>query len=74
MKVRKELWFGFAIMALIIIPVAGAVLLLQGLVEIVRCIVCIRQGSWPSREEDVEEVDVEELKKMVHADDEPAAR
>jgi TRAP-type mannitol/chloroaromatic compound transport system permease small subunit len=51
-----------------IIPFAGAILLLQGLVEIARCIICIRQGEWPSREQDVEEVDVEKLKAMVHAD------
>lgn len=48
-----------------VIPVAGAMLLLQGAVEIFRCIVCIQQGDWPSREEDVEEVDVEELKAMI---------
>ena len=52
-----------------VIPLAGLFLLAQGVVEIVRCIVCIRQGYWPSREEDVEEVDVEKLKEMVHADD-----
>lgn len=52
-----------------VIPLAGVILLLQGLVEIVRCIVCIRQGYWPSREEDVEEVDVDKLKEMVHAED-----
>jgi TRAP-type mannitol/chloroaromatic compound transport system permease small subunit len=57
-----------------IIPVAGTILLLQGLVEIVRCIVCIRQGEWPSREEDVEEVDVDKLKEMVHVDDAEIAR
>ncbi len=48
-----------------VIPVAGALLLLQGVVEILRCIVCLRDGAWPSREEDVEEVDVEKLKAMV---------
>ncbi|MFZ9406393.1 MAG: TRAP transporter small permease subunit [Burkholderiaceae bacterium] len=52
-----------------IIPLAGALLLLQGLVEILRCIVCLRDGEWPSREQDVEEVDVDKLKAMVHADD-----
>lgn len=52
-----------------VIPLAGAVLLLQGLVEIARCIICLRDGAWPSREEDVEEVDVDKLKEMVHADD-----
>ncbi len=52
-----------------VIPVAGGMLLLQGIVEIVRCIQCIRDGVWPSREQDVEEVDVEKLKEMVHAED-----
>ncbi len=52
-----------------VIPVAGAFLLLQGLVEIVRCVICLREGAWPSREHDVEEVDVDKLKEMVHATD-----
>jgi len=52
-----------------VIPIAGMLLLLQGVVEIVRCIHCIRDGEWPSREEDVEEVDVEKLKEMVHVTD-----
>ena len=53
-----------------IIPIAGAFLLMQGVVEIIRCIVCLRTGEWPSREEDVEEVDVDKLKAMVHVKDE----
>ncbi len=56
-----------------ILPLAGAFLLLQGVVEIIRCIICIRQGEWPSREHDVEEVDVEKLKEMVHVKDEDIA-
>ena len=56
-----------------VIPLAGAVLLLQGIVEIARCIICLRNGAWPSREEDVQEVDVDKLKEMVHADDAGAA-
>jgi TRAP-type mannitol/chloroaromatic compound transport system permease small subunit len=52
-----------------VIPVAGAALLLQGLVEIVRCVMCLQQGRWPSREQDVEEVDVDKLKAMVHVKD-----
>lgn len=52
-----------------VIPFAGAVLLLQGLVEIVRCVLCLRDGEWPSREQDVEEVDVDKLKEMVHVKD-----
>jgi TRAP-type mannitol/chloroaromatic compound transport system permease small subunit len=53
-----------------VIPLAGAFLLAQGIVEIIRCIVCIRQGDWPSREADVQEVDVDKLKEMVHVKDE----
>ncbi|MBS1137445.1 MAG: rane protein [Proteobacteria bacterium] len=56
-----------------IIPAAGFFLLLQGIVEIVRCVICIRQGAWPSRGEDVEEVDVDKLKAMVHVKDEDIA-
>ena len=56
-----------------VIPIAGAVLLLQGLVEIVRCVLCLRDGIWPLREEDVEEVDVDKLKAMVHVKDEDIA-
>ena len=52
------------------IPLAGGALLLQGIVEMIRCVVCIRDGEWPSREQDVEEVDVEKLKEMVHVKDE----
>ena len=53
-----------------IIPIAGAFLLAQGLVEIVRCVVCLKNGEWPKRGQDVEEVDVEKLKEMVHVKDE----
>ena len=56
-----------------VIPLAGALILLQGLVEIVRCVMCLKTGEWPSRMEDVEEVDVEKLKQMVHVKDEDIA-
>ena len=56
------------------LPLAGAFLLLQGIVEIIRCVICIRQGEWPSREQDVEEVDVGKLKEMVHVKDEDIAK
>jgi TRAP-type mannitol/chloroaromatic compound transport system permease small subunit len=52
-----------------VIPFAGILLLLQGFVEIVRCVVCLRRGEWPAREPDVEEVDVDKLKAMVHVDE-----
>ena len=57
-----------------VIPLAGFILLLQGFVEMVRCVVCIQQGAWPSRGQDVEEVDVEKLKAMVHVKDEDIER
>ena len=58
-----------------VIPVAGALLLLQGAVEILRCLVCLKTGAWPSREQDVEEVDVDKLKAMVtHHEADNAAR
>jgi TRAP-type mannitol/chloroaromatic compound transport system permease small subunit len=56
-----------------VIPIAGAALLLQGIVEIIRCIICIKEGEWPSREQDVEEVDVDKLKEMVNVKDEDIA-
>ena len=57
-----------------IIPVAGIFLLVQGIVEIIRCVICLKQGEWPSRVEDVEEVDVDKLKAMVHVKDEDIAK
>jgi TRAP-type mannitol/chloroaromatic compound transport system permease small subunit len=57
-----------------ILPLAGLGLLVQGIVEIIRCIICIKQGEWPSREVDVEEVDVDKLKDMVHVKDEDIAK
>ena len=45
-----------------IIPIAGALLLVQGIAEIVRCVICIRTGEWPVRLQDVEELDIEKLK------------
>jgi TRAP-type mannitol/chloroaromatic compound transport system permease small subunit len=57
-----------------VLPLAGAFLLLQGIVEILRCVICIQQGAWPTRVDDVEEVDVDKLKAMVHVKDEDIAR
>ncbi|HEX2112922.1 MAG TPA: TRAP transporter small permease subunit [Alphaproteobacteria bacterium] len=41
-----------------VIPIAGALVLIQGLAEIVRCVICLRDGRWPARLKDVEEIDV----------------
>ena len=40
-----------------IIPIAGALLLLQGLAQVCRCIICLRTGEWPPHLEDVEELE-----------------
>lgn len=40
------------------IPLAGGLVLLQGIAEIVRCVVCLRTGEWPQRLKDAEESDV----------------
>jgi len=41
-----------------VIPVAGAIVLMQGLAEMLRCVVCIRTGVWTPRIKDAEESDV----------------
>ena len=43
-----------------IIPLAGALVMLQGLAEIMRCVVCLKTGVWPERLKDAEEIDVVE--------------
>jgi TRAP-type mannitol/chloroaromatic compound transport system permease small subunit len=40
------------------IPLAGALVLMQGISEIVRCLVCIKTGEWTPRLKDAEESDV----------------
>ena len=40
-----------------LIPVTGVFLLLQGIAEIIRCVLCIRLGAWPQRLHDVEETE-----------------
>ena len=56
----------------LVIPAAGALLALQGLAEMLRCIICIRTGEWPERLHDVEEMEtavlhqVQDEKRMGH--------
>lgn len=55
-----------------IIPFAGAMVMLQGVAEIIRCVVCLRTGEWPSRLKDVAETDVieEQLAHSEYVDEE----
>ncbi|KAB0267440.1 TRAP transporter small permease subunit [Microvirga brassicacearum] len=58
-----------------IIPIAGALVMLQGMAEILRCLVCLRTGVWPSRLKDVTEIDVveQQLAHSEHIDEETRA-
>jgi TRAP-type mannitol/chloroaromatic compound transport system permease small subunit len=55
-----------------IIPLAGTLVMLQGLAEITRCVVCLRTGEWPTRLKDVAETDVieEQLAHSEYVDEE----
>jgi TRAP-type mannitol/chloroaromatic compound transport system permease small subunit len=57
-----------------LIPVAGLMLLIQGIAEIIRCILCIKRGTWPPRMHDVEETESVILQEQrIHAHDAEAA-
>ena len=55
-----------------VIPLAGLIVLMQGLAEILRCIVCIRTGEWTPRLKDADEIDVveQQLSSSTYVDDE----
>jgi TRAP-type mannitol/chloroaromatic compound transport system permease small subunit len=55
-----------------VIPIAGVLILVQGIAEIVRCVVCLRTGEWPERLADVAEIDVieEQLAHSEYVDEE----
>ncbi len=40
-----------------IIPITGVMMLMQGIVESIRCVICLRDGEWPQRLSDVEEME-----------------
>ncbi len=46
-----------------LIPIAGVFLLIQGIAEVVRCILCLRTGVWPGRLHDVVELEQQMLEK-----------
>ena len=54
-----------------VIPVAGTIVMLQGIAEIVRCVVCLRTGEWTPRLKDAEEMDVveQQLASSIYVDD-----
>jgi len=44
-----------------LIPFCGALMLLQGFAEMVRCVIAIRTGAWPDKLADVEETETQAL-------------
>ena len=50
-----------------VIPIAGALVMLQGVAEVVRCVICLKTGEWPSRLHDVAEIDVNE-EQLAHSE------
>jgi TRAP-type mannitol/chloroaromatic compound transport system permease small subunit len=40
-----------------LIPITGAFLFIQGVAEVIRCVICIRNNRWPQRLHDVEELE-----------------
>jgi TRAP-type mannitol/chloroaromatic compound transport system permease small subunit len=40
-----------------LIPLVGCLMSLQGLAEVARCLLCLRDGDWPPRLHDVEEME-----------------
>jgi len=41
----------------LLIPFGAALLAIQGVAEVLRCILCIRDNRWPQRLHDVEELE-----------------
>lgn len=50
-----------------LIPVAGLLLTLQGIAEVLRCVVCLREGAWPARLHDVEELESQLLQQAAQS-------
>ncbi len=59
-----------------VIPIAGVLVMIQGLAEIVRCVVCLKTGDWPARLKDAEEIDVveQQLANSQYVDEESRRR
>jgi TRAP-type mannitol/chloroaromatic compound transport system permease small subunit len=58
------------------IPIAGVLVMIQGLAEIARCVVCLKTGDWPARLADAEEIDVveQQLANSEYVDEESRKR
>jgi TRAP-type mannitol/chloroaromatic compound transport system permease small subunit len=54
-----------------LIPLAGLMLFIQGIAQVVRCVLCLRDGRWPAQLHDVEEL--ESVLQAAHQNDAPEA-
>ncbi|MGA8260004.1 MAG: TRAP transporter small permease subunit [Arenicellales bacterium] len=56
-----------------LIPAGGVMLFIQGIGEVLRCILCLRRGEWPQRLHDVEELETAILheRESIGAEDAP---
>lgn len=57
-----------------LIPIAGFLVLLQGVAEAYRCVICIRTGAWPERLHDVEETETMAMNVSSHDESEGVAK
>jgi len=56
------------------IQFGAGLIALQGLAEVLRCVICLREGDWPARLHDVEELEIQILKQHAGKTEEPAAQ
>jgi TRAP-type mannitol/chloroaromatic compound transport system permease small subunit len=49
-----------------LIPITGLLLFIQGIAEVIRCILCIKTGAWPQRLHDVEETESVIIREKQH--------
>jgi TRAP-type mannitol/chloroaromatic compound transport system permease small subunit len=52
-----------------LIPIVGVLMVMQGAVEVIRCVICIRTGEWPQRLHDVEELEKVLIEEAEHDKD-----
>jgi TRAP-type mannitol/chloroaromatic compound transport system permease small subunit len=57
-----------------LIPLAGGLLWLQGIAQIIRCVICLREGVWPLQLHDVEELEAVLQKTHQPVDDDAEMR
>jgi TRAP-type mannitol/chloroaromatic compound transport system permease small subunit len=55
-----------------LIPVGALLIAIQGVAEVLRCIVCLRDGRWPPRLHDVEELEAQLIAEHARKDREAA--